>query len=78
MCVCVCVCVCVCACVRACVCVFVCAFHYCDKCCKCNTSQMLPCVFLLRNSLTITHYNWLFQTLMFTRRLNLGHCMIVT
>ena len=55
MCVCVCVCVCVracvCACVRACVRVFVCAFHYCDKCCKSNTLQMLSCVFLCQHVL---------------------------
>ena len=53
---------------------------------------MLPCIdkpflnkkytslslnFLLRNSLKITHDYWLFQILMFPRRLNLGHYIIV-
>ena len=33
--------------------------------------------FLLRNSLKITREDWLFQSLMFPRRLNLGHCIIV-
>ena len=33
--------------------------------------------FLLRNTLKITHDCWLFQILMFPRRLNLGHYIIV-
>ena len=33
--------------------------------------------FLFRNSLNITHDYWLFQILIFPRRLNLGHYIIV-
>ena len=37
----------------------------------------LPISFLLRNSLKINHDYWLFQILMFPRRLYLGHSIIV-
>ena len=38
---------------------------------------VLPIRFLLRNSLKINHDYWLFQILMFPRRLILGHSIIV-
>ena len=69
---------CVCVCVRVCVCgpMRVLVFHYCDKCCECYVTDAFMCVIRLP-CIDKPFMNGKIHFLMFPRRLNLGHCIIV-